>query len=226
MTKALFITATSTDVGKTYISSLITKSLIDNKVNAGYYKPVLSGANIENNKVISCDGLEVLKYSSLNEDLDKCVSYIMKTPVSPHLASKIEGIDINLDKIKSDFNNLKEKYDYITVEGAGGIICPVNLERNIMLTDVIKALNLDIVIVTNPYVGAINSTVLTVEYAKSIGINIKGIILNCFDYKNIAHIDNKNVIESITNIPIIDVVEKNKGLNIDTNTICSLYREV
>ena len=143
MTKGIFITATSTDVGKTYVSSLIIKSLIDNRVNAGYYKPVLSGANIENNKIVSCDGLDVLNYSSLNEDLSKCVSYIMETPVSPHLASKVEGIDINLNKIKSDFNALKEKYDYITVEGAGGIICPVNLNRNIMLTDIIKELKKD-----------------------------------------------------------------------------------
>lgn len=226
MTKGLFITSTGTDIGKTYISGEIIKLLRENRVNAGYYKAALSGAVIENEKILECDVLEVLRKCSIKGEINEFVSYVMETPLSPHLASKIENIDINIDKIKSDFEKIKEKYDYITVEGSGGIICPLNIEKNLMLIDIIKELNLDILVVAKPVLGSINSTVLTIEYAKNHGINVKGIILNEFDKESILHRDNKEVIENITGIPVIDCVEENKGLNIDTKFLCSLYKEM
>lgn len=226
MTKGIFITATGTDIGKTYITSSIIKALRNSGINAGYYKAALSGAVIENKKIVKCDCLDVLEKSGIKGVVSDFTTYTMEAPVSPHLASKIENISIDIEKIKEHFNKLKKEYDVLTVEGSGGIICPLNNETGLMLTDVIKELELDIIIVSNPDVGSINSTVLTVEYAKNIGINIKGIILNKFDRENYVHLDNKIYIQCITGIDVIDTVERNMEINLVVNEVLALYKEI
>ncbi|MEG0371623.1 MAG: dethiobiotin synthase, partial [Clostridium sp.] len=175
MTKGIFIVGTDTDIGKTYVTASIIKKLRENNINAGYYKGALSGAVVDGNKII-CDAQYVIDKVGINGDINNYVSYIMQGGYSPHLAARLEGVDISLEKIVSDFYDLKDRFDFITVEGSGGIICPIRLDdKTIMLTDIIKKINLDIIIVASASLGTINSTVLTVEYARSCGLNIKGI---------------------------------------------------
>ena len=228
MTKGIFITATGTDVGKTYISALLVKKMRELGYNCGYYKPVLSGAKIINGELIPGDCEFVVKMSGLDKNPQQYASYIFKTPVSPHLAAEIENINISTKKIKTDFDNIKEDYDYIVTEGAGGIICPINLqEKKIILPDIIKLLNMDVIIVSNASLGSINSAVLTVEYIKSIGINIRGIILNNFDENNFMQVDNKKQIENLTGIKIIATVKKNEtDIDIKEENLLSIFKEI
>lgn len=223
MTKAIFVTATGTDVGKTYISALIVKKMRQLGFNCGYYKPALSGAEYVDGKLIPGDCAYVVKISGLNEAPQDYVSYTFKTAVSPHLAAEIENNPIKLEKIKSDFNKIKSKYDYLVVEGAGGIICPFNMEDKLILPDVIKALGLDIVIVSTAKLGSINSAVLTVEYAKQKGINIAGIILNNYDENDFMQRDNKQQIEKLSGIPIITEV---KTGDLDINIDETIFKKV
>ena len=211
MAKGIFITATGTDVGKTYVSALIVKKLRKLGINCGYYKPALSGAQIINGKIVPGDCDYVFKQSGISLNTLNYVSYIFKEAVSPHLASAIENNSIKLNKIKYDFERIKQDFDYMVVEGAGGIACPFRLDANekLMLTDVIKALNLDIILVASAALGTINSTLLAVEYAKHHGINVKGIILNNYDENNFMHKDNRKQIEALTGIKVITTVEKN-----------------
>ena len=224
MTKGIFITATGTDVGKTYVSALLLKYLLKSGLNAGYYKPVLSGAIQNNGKIIPGDCEFVLKFSGLNLPPQNYVSYIYKEPLSPHLAAQIENNPVELSKIVSDFSNIKKQFDYIIVEGAGGIVCPFRLDnQKIMLPDVIKALGLDIIIVASAALGTINSTFLTVEYAKNCGINVRGIVLNNYDDNNIMMRDNLKQIETLTGVKVIAVVGKN-AQHIDFNI--EIFKEI
>ncbi len=224
MTKGIFVTATGTDVGKTYISGLLVRKLRAEGLNCGYYKPALSGAEITNEKLIPGDCQYVLTTSGLNIDPLECVSYVFKPALSPHLAAKNP---IKIDKIINDFNTIKQKYQYIVVEGAGGIVCPFNIKENILLPDIIKALNLDIIIVASAQLGTINSTVLTVEYAKQKEINVKGIILNEYNPEDIMHVDNKKCVELLTGIPVIATVKKNqKDLIVDNVVLEKVFNEV
>lgn len=226
MSKGIFITATGTDVGKTYISALIVKSMRETGLNCGYYKPALSGAEVASDgKIIPGDAAYVLKTAGINEDPENFVSYIYKSAVSPHLASEMENNPIKLDKIKSDFNRLKEKYEYILVEGAGGIVCPFNQRENLMLPDVIKALGLDVIIVASAELGGINSAVLTVEYAQNHGINVKGIVLNKYDETSLMQRDNKKQIENITGIKVLAAVKEN-DIKIDLKEIQPAFKEL
>lgn len=201
MTKGIFITATGTDVGKTYVSGLIVKAIRENGINCGYYKPALSGDVYPND----CE--YVLKTAGINKKADNYVSYKFKPAVSPHLASQIENNPIKLDKILTDFKRIQSEYDYVVLEGAGGIICPFG--EKLLLPDVIKALKLDIIIIASASLGTINSTVLTVEYAKQHGIKVKGIILNNYDETDFMQADNKKMVEKLTGIKVIATVNTN-----------------
>lgn len=224
MTKGIFITATGTDVGKTYISALIVKKMRELGYNCGYFKPALSGAEIVNGKLIPGDCDYVLKQAEINLNPDNYVSYIFKEAVSPHLASEIENNPIKIEKIKTDFERIKKEFDYIVVEGAGGICCPFNLkEGKLILSDVVKALDLDIIIVADAELGTINSTILTVEYTKQQHINIKGIVLNRYDENNFMQQDNKKQIENLTGIKVISTVSKNDN---DIYDLSKIFKEV
>lgn len=228
MSKGLFITATGTDVGKTYITALITKALCDDGRQAGYYKAVLSGAELIGDRMVAGDAKFVFDCAKLDKEPNAYVSYCLKTPVSPHLASTLENVCIDLDTIYSDFNRIKSEFDYLTVEGCGGIICPIRLDDEvIMQTDIIKRLVLDVLIVAPSGLGTINYSVLTVDYLKHQGIGIRGIILNNYDETSFLHRDNKKVIERLTGIEVIAVVEKGaKRLTMPIDKLCSLYKEI
>lgn len=224
MTKAVFITATGTDVGKTYISALIVKKMRELGYNCGYFKPALSGAEIIDGKIIPGDCNYVLKQAGIDAPPENYVSYVFKTAVSPHLASEIENNPIKIEKIKSDFARIKKEFDYIVVEGAGGIVCPFNLgKEKLMLPDVIKTLRLDIVIVASASLGTINSTVLTAEYAKNNGIKVRGIILNNYDENDLMQKDNKIQVEALTGIKVIAAVKKGEK---DIKNLSNIFKEV
>ena len=224
MTKAVFITATGTDVGKTYISALIVKKMRELGYNCGYFKPALSGAEIIEGKIIPGDCDYVLKQAGIETSPENYVSYVFKTAVSPHLASEIENNPIKIEKIKSDFARIKKEFDYIVVEGAGGIVCPFNLgKEKLMLPDVIKTLWLDIVIVASASLGTINSTVLTAEYAKNNGIKVRGIILNNYDENDLMQKDNKIQVEALTGIKVIAAVKKDEK---DIEDLSNIFNEV
>ena len=225
MSKKIFITATGTDIGKTFVTALIVKKLRDTGYNAGYYKAALSGAEISENGLIPGDAYYVNKIANINETMDNLVSYVYKEAVSPHLASKIEGNPVEMNKVIEDFNNALSKYDYLTMEGSGGIVCPIRYDhKKIMLEDIIKELGLSTLIIADAGLGTINNVVLTVEYLKNRNISVKGIILNHYIEDNIMHEDNKKMIETITKIPVIAVVKENdEELNIGVNKLLEIY---
>ena len=225
MAKGIFITATGTDVGKTYVSALLVKKLRNMGLNAGYYKSVLSGAISNNGILIPQDAEYVNRIANIGASLDDMVSYVYENAVSPHLAAKMEGRPVQAEKILEDYYRASGKYEYLTVEGSGGIVCPIRVdEKEFMLTDFIKAFNLSVLIVSSAKLGDINKCVLTVEYAKNCGIDVKGIILNRFNAGNILEEDNKKMIEYLTKVPVIACVEDNAE-DIEFEDITSLYEE-
>ena len=226
MSKKIFITATGTDIGKTFITALIVKKLRAAGYNAGYYKAALSGADITENGIIPGDAYYVNKIANINETIDNLVSYVYKEAVSPHLASQIEGNPVEMNKVIEDFNNSLSKYDYLTMEGSGGIVCPIRYDhKKIMLEDIVKELGLSTLIIADAGLGTINHVVLTVEYLKNRNISIKGIILNHYIEGNLLHEDNIKMIEKITEVPVIALVKENdKELDIDINKLLEIYK--
>lgn len=225
--KGIFITATGTDVGKTYISALLVKKMRESGHNCGYFKPVLSGAETVNGRLIPGDCDYVLKFAGINENPMDFVSYAFEAPLSPHLSSELENVHVSSQKIKNDFEKLKNKYDYIVVEGAGGIVCPFNLRQGeqLLISDIINDLGLDILIVSSAALGSINSAVLTVEYAKQHNINIAGIILNNYNPSDFMQVDNKKQIENLTSVNILGTVKNGQDF-IDIVDLKNVFKEI
>lgn len=204
MAKALFITATGTDIGKTYVSGLIAEYMKNKGLDIGYYKAALSGSN----DITDSDAWYVKEKANLSDSYNEMVSYTYKHAYSPHLATQIEGNPPNIEIIRKAYKNISEKHDYIIVEGSGGIICPIRYDDNkkIFLEDIIKQLNIPSIIIADAGLGTINSTVLTIEYMRNKNLKINGVILNRFEITNEMHDDNKKMIEDMTGIKIIGVV--------------------
>jgi len=204
MAKGIFIVGTDTDVGKTVVTAGILHVLRSNGYNATYFKAALSGALEVGNKLIPGDAKLSCEVSNLEEAYENITPYVYKAEVSPHLAAKLENKPIDLDVIREKYDYLKKKYDYIIAEGSGGIICPlIDDERGLYtLENLIKDLNMSVIIVTRAGVGTINHTILTVKYIESLGINIKGIIINNYMENSLCN-DNIKMIAKLTNVPVI-----------------------
>lgn len=204
MAKAIFITATGTDIGKTYVSGLIAKHIKDKGLNIGYYKAALSGSN----DIKDSDAWYVKQQADLLDSYDEMVSYTYKHAYSPHLAAQIEGNPPDIKIIKNAYKDISKKHDYMIVEGSGGIICPIRYDSNqkIFLEDIIKELNIPSLIIADAGLGTINSTVLTIEYMRSKNLKINGVILNRFEMANKMHEDNQKMVEKMTGVKIIGAV--------------------
>lgn len=224
MTKKIFITGTGTDVGKTYISALIVKKMRECGYNCGYFKPVMSGVTELNGHLIDSDTNYVIQMADLEILPNECTSYWWKEAVSPHLAAKRSHQEIDIEKIKYDVNQMSKRFNYLLIEGAGGITCPliINNEENYLLKDLIWEMGLSIIIVADAGLGTINSTLLTVDYAKSNGIDVQGIILNNYESDNYLHWDNLEQIEALTGINVVATVGHNSN---DIMLLEGLFKE-
>lgn len=210
MTRKIFITGTGTDVGKTYVSALIIKKMREQGYNCGYFKPVVSGVTEICNKLIDSDANYVIQLADIPTEAENCVSYYWQEAVSPHLAAKRKNQEIDIDKIKYDFSQISKKYEYLLIEGAGGITCPlkINNEEKYLLKDLIWELGLSVIIVADAGLGTINSTLLTVDYARANGIEVEGIILNNYESDNYMHWDNLEQIETFTGVNVVATVSR------------------
>lgn len=211
MHNGIFVTGTGTDIGKTFVTALLVKKLHDAGCNTAYFKAAVSGnERDENGRLIPGDAAYVKKISGISQPLDTMCPYIYETAVSPHLASKIEGDLVELENVKDRYEKLCDEYEYVICEGSGGIVCPIRYDdRKIMLEDIIKTLGLPAIIVADAGLGTINSVVLTCEYMKAHGMEIRGLILNNFHKGDIMEEDNKVMCEKLTGLPVIACVSEN-----------------
>lgn len=226
--KKIFVTGTGTDIGKTYVTALIVKKLKEAGLSAGYYKAAVSGNERETDgTLIPGDAAFVKKVSGIEQDVRQMCPFVYENAYSPHLASRVEGNPVTMDVVKDGFTDVCQKYDYVTMEGSGGILCPICFdEEEIWLEDVIKELDLSCLIVADAGLGTINSVVLTVEYLKSRQIPVMGIIFNHFHPGNIIEEDNIKMCEHRTGVKVVCCVKADdENLDISIEELTALYRE-
>lgn len=226
MSKSLFVTGTGTDVGKTFVTGLMLKKLRENGRRAAYYKAAMSGNDRRaDGSLIPGDALRVKEMSGIEQPLEEMCPYVYETAVSPHLAAKLEGNPVELERVLEGLRDLRARYDYVTVEGSGGILCPLRFDgQSIQLEDVIKAGNLGCLIVADAGLGTINAVVLTVEYMKARHIPVKGILFNRFEPGNPLHEDNRRMCEVLTGQKVLACVKKgDRELDLPVDVLEALY---
>lgn len=229
MSKGLFITGTGTDLGKTYIAGLIVKKLADAKQSAAYYKAAMSGNDRRaDGSLIPGDALFVQKTAGISQPLEEMCPYVYEHAYSPHLASRIEGHPVQMDVVKAGYYKVCSAYDFVTMEGSGGILCPICFdEAKIQLEDVIRELHLSSILIADAGLGTINSVVLTVEYMKAKNLPVKGIIYNHYHGNDVMEDDNIFMCEYMTGLPTLaKVKDGDTELAMDVEDLMALYEEV
>ena len=217
--KGYFVTATGTDVGKTFVTALLVKKWRDLGIDAGYYKAALSGAELRDGKWIAGDADYVKRIANLPDSQEQLVSYIYKEAVSPHLAARKEGNPVELSKVLEDFEAACARHKFVFAEGSGGIICPIRYDvandgakvapntapQKIFLVNIIKTLNLPLLVVTTAALGSINACVLTVEYARAHGLEVRGIIVNRYGMSGNFEMEDDNIkmMQELTGLSIL-----------------------
>ena len=208
--KGYFVTATGTDVGKTFITALLVKKWRDSGIDAGYYKAALSGAELRDGKWVAGDADYVKRIANLPDTQEQLVSYVYKEAVSPHLAARKEGNPVELAKVKDDFDAVCARHEFVFAEGSGGIICPIRYDdQKVFLVDIMKMLDLPLVIVTTAALGSINACVLTVEYARSCGLDVRGLIVNRYGSSGNLEMEDDNIrmMQDLTGLEILAKVK-------------------
>ncbi|ANQ47912.2 dethiobiotin synthase [Flammeovirga sp. MY04] len=158
MIMEIFVTAIGTDSGKSVVSAILTEAL-----NADYWKPVQAGFPTDTEGV----------HSLLPTQKEKIKEgYLLKYPMSPHAAAELEGITIDLDQIIVP----EYKNEILIVEGAGGIMVPLNDKD--MVIDIPQKHQMPVILVSNIYLGNINHTLLSINELKKRGLNLMGIVFN------------------------------------------------
>ncbi|MEJ5994923.1 dethiobiotin synthase [Pedobacter sp. Du54] len=160
MNESYFITGIGTGIGKTIASAVLTE-----KLKADYWKPIQAG-DLDQSDSLMVKSLLSNSVSTIHPE-----QYRLNHPLSPHLAAKLDGLSINLKEFK-----LPNTENKLIIEGAGGLMVPLNEED--LILDLIKELNLQVIVVSKNYLGSINHTLLTVNTLKQNQISIKGIIFN------------------------------------------------
>ena len=222
--KGLYILGTGTDVGKTYITALWLKHLREAGHDVAYYKAAVSGAP----SITESDAGYVKQVAGLSQADDTLLSYVFDEAVSPHLAARHEGKVIDRTVVNKNFCHVARAHAYTTVEGSGGIICPLYVTDTelYMLEDVVKDLNLPTIVVATAALGTINSTVLTIHYLQSKGIPVKGIIVNHYT-GNPMEEDNCVMMERLTGIPVLDRVGPGEtSLHMDVEKMLACYENI
>lgn len=158
--RKLFVTGIGTEIGKTVAAAIVTEAL-----EADYWKPIQSGSETDS------DTLMVKSLLSNKKTFFHPEAYSLKAPLSPHAAALLENIQLDINKV-----NLPVTHNNIIIEGAGGLLVPLNNQH--LIIDLIQKLKAEVILVSKNYLGSINHTLLSVEALKSRHIPVAGIIFN------------------------------------------------
>lgn len=156
----IFVTGIGTDVGKTVVSAILAEAL-----QADYWKPIQTGS------YFSTDADKIRKYVSNPKTKIHPESIILKQYMSPHAAAELEGTEIALDKI-----TIPPTENNLVIEGAGGIMVPLNDKE--FIVDLIKKLDVQVVLVIQNYLGSINHTILSIDALKFRNLPVLGLVFN------------------------------------------------
>ena len=202
----IFITGTDTEIGKTVIAGGLAAAVHSIGVDVGVMKPIATGGishpSLHNAHTISEDAIFLQHVAQVDDALE--------------LINPIEGVTIDLNRVDEAFNQLCQRHQFMVVEGVGGLAVPI--QGDVVVADLAKRLNLPLLIVARAHLGTINHTLLTVAFARSFDLEIRGIVLNGLraDAKGLAEATNPEEIARLTRLPILGVIPFDKRLQQNT----------
>lgn len=214
MYSGLFVTATDTDIGKTYISGAIAAALRLRGINTGVMKPVASGGVYGKDGILrSEDAGFLMEAAGFSEESRQDVNPVCLFPaLTPAVAAIESGTVIEPKRLVEACKGMLRRKEFTIIEGVGGILAPI--WEDYLVADMIQDLSLPVLIITRPNLGTINHTVLTVDYAQRHGIHVGGIIINHWNQEEIGVRERSNweYIERLSKVPVLGAFPTVAGL--------------
>lgn len=199
MNRHYFITGTDTGVGKTHVTAALLREFRRQGIKAAAFKPIACGPGGR------ADAKLYRRLMHNEVSLDAINPIYLRQPLAPSVAAKLEGREISRHIIRTAYRALVAEYTVVLVEGAGGIMVP--LQRDYFIADLIRDLDIPVVIVSRLSLGTINHTTLTVRHAQATGLKVAGLILNdTLGRRGLAERTNVQAVPDIARVPLLGVV--------------------
>ena len=209
--KPLFVTATDTDIGKTYVCAGLAYALKKMDIDVGIMKPFACGDKQKTG--FSSNDLTILANAAMVDDAEDIINpFFFPIPASPYTAAKNLGVKIDVKHVMECFRKLDEIHDIVLVEGIGGIMTPIL--KDYAIIDLIKDLMANTIIVTSSKIGTVNHTVLTCNMCKNMNIPIKGLIINNFDSTGYPIPELERDLNALTDLPVLCSLPHMKKFNL------------
>jgi dethiobiotin synthetase len=170
--QGFFITGTDTDAGKTWVTLALMRAFQDRGLVVSGMKPVASGCEETALGLRNADALLIQTQSSVPNEYAAVNPYAFKPPIAPHIAASQAGVEININAVLSVYDALTRQNDIVIVEGIGGWRVPLNSHQS--LVDLVRALELPVILVVGLRLGCINHALLSAETILSDGLNLAG----------------------------------------------------
>jgi dethiobiotin synthetase len=197
--RGIFVTGTDTDVGKTYISTLLVAQLTASGINVIPRKPIESGCQNTGGELIPADGLALKMAANYQGDLSEVCGYRFEPALSPVRAARMAQQKITIEQLNHacKFNS---DNGFVLVEGAGGLYSP--LAEDGLNADLAEALQLPVLLIAHDKLGCINQILLTAEAISNRGLKLAAIVLNAKEQKNNSAMDNAADLREHIDTPI------------------------
>jgi len=218
MSSGYFITGTDTDVGKTWVAMGMLTALKQKGYSTLAMKPVACGCSFIDGAYRNDDALKLQQQSSVSVPYEVVNPYALPAPIAPHLAALEHSQRIDIQQIKRIYEQHRNKADFIIIEGAGGWLVPLNEQDT--TADMVKALNLPVILVAGIRLGCLNHTLLTVAAIRQYDIALAGWIASCIDKDCLQTERNIRALCERINAPLLGVIPYIDKLNVQTVADC------
>lgn len=228
MSKGYFITGTDTGVGKTLVAGGLAALFKDNGLDVGVMKPVATGCNRENNRLVSDDALFLKSLAQANDGYGLINPISLEQPLAPTAAARLSNTEIDPEKIRLAYKTLCGRHERLIVEGVGGLLVPIS--DDYFVADMADEMALPLIVVCRPALGAINHTLLTVACAQGRGLEIRGIIVNDSLGAGGGAVMETSIdeIKRLTGLPVLGIIPYINGLdgkNPDRALLAKIFRD-
>ncbi len=174
--RSICIIGIDTDIGKTLITGLLARSAMRYKIDVATMKPVQTGCKVLSDDIAEHRHIMGIELQPYDVSGLSC-PYLLEKPCSPALAAELEDCEIKIPVIGEALYKLERESELVLIEGAGGLMVPLNRQKTFL--DVLVELALPVILVTNNKLGSINHTLLSLEVLKQKNVTVLGLVYNC-----------------------------------------------
>lgn len=202
--RGVFIAGTDTGVGKTLIAAALLRALASRGVRAVGMKPVAAGCAPTERGLRNEDVTALAGASNVEAPIDLINPYRFEPAIAPHLAAARAGVTISLAHIRDAFVALSAMARWVVVEGAGGLLVPLNDRED--FADLVRLLELPVVLVVGMRLGCLNHALLTAEAIRGRGLRLAGWVANCLEAAMPAFKENVQALRGRLGAPLLGTV--------------------